>query len=84
MRERIHSDQAAITFSGQLAENAQLYAALRNDDHEYWNRYGGNAKKHIHILNQLRVSQVRTLLLAVLDKFKMPDVKKVLSYAVSW
>jgi hypothetical protein len=68
-----------------LVENAQVYAALRNADHEYWNTYGPNAKQHIHILNSsLRVSQIRMLLLAVLRKFRPAEVKKVLPHAVNW
>lgn len=85
MRERIHTEKAAIEFSSALAENARMYAALRNADHEYWNSFGPNAKRHIRILaSQLRVSQVRTLLLAVVDKFGKNDIKKVLSHSVWW
>jgi Protein of unknown function (DUF1524) len=85
MREKMHGERAAVSFSAELAENAQLYAALRNADHEYWNSFGPNAKLHVRILTaQLRVSQIRMLLLAVLKMFKPAEVKKVLPKAVCW
>jgi hypothetical protein len=85
LRDKIHTEHAAIDFLNALVENAHLYAALRNTDHEYWNPYGQNAKQHINILNSsLRVSQIRVLLLAVLRRFGAAEVKKVLPHAVGW
>jgi hypothetical protein len=72
-------------FSTQLADNAILYAALRNADHEYWQDWGANVRRNIHILNShLRVTQVRMLLLPMLEKFPKAEVKKVLPVAVCW
>ena len=85
IRAKIYTDQSAVDFSHELAENALLYAALRSADHEFWHPFGANARQHIAILaSQLRVSQIRMLLLAVLNKFKPAEIKKVLPYAVSW
>ena len=85
IRNKVYTEQSAVDFSHELAENALLYAALRSADHEFWQPFGSHARQHIGILaSQLRVSQIRMLLLAVLNKFKQAEVKKVLPYCVHW
>ncbi len=85
IREKIRGEQTAIDFSTQLADDAILYAALRNADHEYWQEWGPNVRRNIHILNShLRVTQIRMLFLPMLEKFSKAEVKKVLPVAVCW
>lgn len=85
LRKRIYTEQAALDFAKALADHALTYAALRDAEHEHWNPFGPNAKEHIRVLAaHLRVTQVRTLLMAVLDEFTNDEVKKVLPYAVAW
>jgi hypothetical protein len=85
IRKSIYGEEKAVTFAKQLSENSAMYSALRNSDSDYWEKFGSNARIHISILNkQLRVSQIRTLLLAVISNFSDKEIKKLLPYCVSW
>lgn len=75
----------ALDFTKQLADESEVYAALRNSDSSYWNPIGRHAKKHLAILNtSLKVSQVRVLLLAVVEKFSGADIAQILTCCVWW
>ena len=66
IRKENNTPKLALDFTKQLADEAEVYAALRNSDSEYWNKIGRHAKKHLAVLNtSLKVTQVRVLLLAV-------------------
>lgn len=83
--DKLSTAQEAVSFSNDLVESARVYAALRNSDHEFWNPYGGAVRQHIRVLNEhLGVWQIRTLLLAVIDKFSVAEVKRTMPLAVSW
>lgn len=85
IRAKIHTRADAIEFAGFLGKNAHIYAALRNSDHEFWSQYGSVARQHIRALSSsLRVTQIHILLLAVLSKFNVTEVKRFLPKAVSW
>jgi Protein of unknown function DUF262/Protein of unknown function (DUF1524) len=84
MKKRITSKQHAVDFATQLSENARLYAAILNPDHDVWTKYGPSASGHMAILNQLGMIQIRPLILAVLDKFSPAEVRRSLQLMVSW
>jgi Protein of unknown function (DUF1524) len=67
-----------------LITNAKLYAALRNPDHEYWNPFGAKVRECLRELQDIRVWQIRIVLLAVLGEFSVNEAKKVFPLAVSW
>lgn len=76
LKRNIRTKQAAIDFASELAENARLYAAILNSDHEVWQPYGTDARQHVQTLLNLRLEQYRPLLLAVLVKFPPRELKK--------
>jgi Protein of unknown function DUF262/Protein of unknown function (DUF1524) len=84
MKGRVATKQTAIDFTAELAENARLYAALLNSDHEFWGGYGTEPKQHVATLIKLRVEQYRPLLLACLQMFSTEEIKKALRLLVSW
>jgi len=84
IRKRIASKQAAVELARSLEVGARRYAAILSHAHELWSDYGPSSRQHIETTNLLRMVQVRPLLLAVLDKFKMPDARKALYLTVSW
>src|SRR5207245_11805298 len=49
IKKTIRGKQTAIDFATSLADEARLYAALLNPDHQLWNPYGTSAKRHIGI-----------------------------------
>jgi hypothetical protein len=84
MKEQIAGKQKAVDFAGKLETNARLYAAILNPVHEVWNIHGPTASGHMRTLNELRMEQIRPLLLAVLDTFETGEVQKSLRLMVSY
>ena len=84
IKKKITSQQAAVDFANELADEARIYAALRNPNHEFWVPYGATSRGHIGTLNLLGMIQIRPLLLSVLAKFKAGEVRKTLTLLVSW
>ncbi len=84
IKAKVTSKQAAIDFANELSESAKLYAAILSTSHEFWNEYGPTAREHVATMNLLRMAQIRPLLLAVLLRFSIPEVKKILGVMVSW
>ena len=85
LRRKYDNATKAVKFTELLADKAEVYAALRNSDSELWNTHGKHAKRHLRILNSaLKVTQIRMLLLAVVDEFKPTDVATILTCSVWW
>jgi hypothetical protein len=73
IKKQITSKQGAIDFATELSDNAHLYAAMLNASLETWNEYGTTAREHMATLNDIRMAQLRPLLLAVLNKFSIKE-----------
>ncbi len=84
LKRTIRTKQSAIDFSSELAENARLYAAILNSDHEVWQPLGTASRQHVQTLLNLRLEQYRPLLLAALVKMPPKELKKSLRLFVSW
>jgi hypothetical protein len=84
IKKSISSKQGAVDFAKQLAAGAKLYAAMLNTDHDLWKKYGATARGHMATINLLQMVQIRPLLLAILDKFTVAEVRKSLKLMVSW
>ena len=85
IKQGVTSQLDAIVFLDELAEGASHYAALFNSDHKKWNEYGTLTKKNISTINQdLRVQQIRPLMLAVARKFSVNEGKLAFRCFVFW
>jgi uncharacterized protein with ParB-like and HNH nuclease domain len=84
IKERITSKQRAIDLTNKLASAAKTYAAIINTDHELWNKYGSDTKTYMATLNLMGMTQIRPLLLAILEKFTPGEIKKSMRLFVSW
>src|SRR5665213_945416 len=84
IKKSINSKQGAVDFAKQLAAGAKLYAAMLNPDHDLWKKYGATARGHMGTISLLQMIQIRPLLLAVLDKFAVAEVRKTLKLMISW
>jgi len=86
IRKKITSKRGALNYSNELSEGARTYSALINTDHDFWTEYDQKVKESVFILNLLGMTQIRPLLLAILEKFDKKNVKiafqKLVSVAV--
>jgi len=84
VKEKITSKQAAIDFTQELELNAWVYLAIMNTTHDFWSDFGPTSRDHMETLNDLGMTQIRPLLLAVLVQFSIEEAKKSLKLFVAW
>ena len=79
------SKSKALAFLQELAETANDYAALSNPDHSKWNAYGDATREHlVTITRDLRVTQIRPLMLAIARHFTVKEAKEAFKVFVNW
>jgi len=86
IKEKIRSRNQAITFLSNLERNAEIYLAILNPHHPFWNNFPRECSEYIAELLELRLRQNRPLLIASLEIWKdnPEEVKKSLKLIVSW
>ena len=86
IKEKIRSRNQAITFLSNLERNAEIYLAILNPHHPFWNNFPCECSEYIAELLELRLRQNRPLLIALLEIWKdnPEEVKKSLKLIVSW
>jgi hypothetical protein len=84
LKRNIVGRDKAVEFASDLEKAARVYAAMQNRDHEFWKGYGTRTKDNLETLLRLEVSQYRPLLLAVMQQWSEPEIKKVLERLVTW
>jgi hypothetical protein len=83
IKQEVPNKTAAVKLSTDLDNNAKLYAAILNPNHEIWNRFGTPARQAISTLRILRIERVRPLMLSIMAAFSDAQIKKALSFIVS-
>ncbi len=84
IKKVVKNKAAAVDFAKGLAKAAPFYAGLSNPGSELWENYDAPVKQSIEVLDQLGVTQLRPLLLAIFSKFKSDQVTKALPMIVAW
>jgi uncharacterized protein with ParB-like and HNH nuclease domain len=83
IKRKITSKKTALQFSTELAATARVYSALINTDHDHWNKFDPSVKENVSVINLLGMTQIRPLLLAILEKFDPANVSKSFQKLVS-
>lgn len=76
IKKKITSKKSALQFSSELRDTAKTYSALINTEHEFWSKYDPKVRECVSTLNLLGMTQIRPLLLAILERFDVGNVKK--------
>lgn len=88
LKTKITSKRGSLRFSTELAETVRVYTALLNTDHDYWSDFSNDVAYSVSTFNLLGMTQIRPLLLALLNKFPPKKVseafKKLVSAAVRY
>lgn len=74
----------SIAFLEKLASYAESYAALLNPSHVKWNSYSRKTRDSLDVLKDLKVQQIRPLLLAVAQHFDQKEAETAFRTFVSW
>jgi hypothetical protein len=83
VKRKITNARLATELAMQLALSARVYSALANPSHDLWNEFGTTSKGHIATLNLLRMTQLRPLLLAIVEKINVQEARKAFGYLVA-
>lgn len=84
IKNNIRNKNQSITLLSNLDKDTQLYLAILNPNHHYWKDYSPNCAEYIRALRELKLTQNRPLLLAILERFEGREVEKSLKLIVSW
>lgn len=89
LKKKISSKRLAVDFSEKLDNNALVYSALINANHDFWKNYNDlELEKSIKVFNLLGMVQIRPLLLSIINKFNKVELsiafKKLVSVAIRY
>lgn len=86
IKEKIRNKNLSITFLSNLEKSSEIYLAISNPHHTFWNNFPRECSEYIEELLELNLTQNKPLLIALLEKWadKPEEVKKALKLIVSW
>lgn len=86
IKDDITTPAKATKYAAQLAEAADLYAALSSPSDAYWTakHFTSSARANVETLNRLDLEQNRPLLLAVMAHFAPKELRRTFQALVSW
>jgi uncharacterized protein DUF262/uncharacterized protein DUF1524 len=84
IKKVISSKAKAVEFAKGLAKASVFYAGLSNPTSDQWDDYQPIVRQSIEVLDQLGVSQLRPLVLAIFQHFSADEIAKALPALVAW
>lgn len=84
IKSQITSKQAAVDLATDMAQNARIYSFLYNHTAPFWRDYPASVAENVKILNLLRMSQMRPLLMAITGTFNHAETRDAFRMLVSW
>jgi hypothetical protein len=84
IKKLVSSKAKAVDFAKSLAKAAAFYAGLSNPASDQWDDYQSVVRQSIEVLEQLGVSQLRPLVLAIFQHFSADEIAKALQAIVAW
>ena len=86
IKRKVNSEKKALELLDDLTASSSRYAAILNPSDEFWNKFPESVKYQIEVLNFIRVSQGRPLLLAAITKFQSSpkQLEKIFKAIVNW
>ncbi|RZD16698.1 MAG: DUF262 domain-containing protein [Candidatus Acididesulfobacter guangdongensis] len=82
IKNSITNKNAAVTLLSNLDKDSRLYLAILNQDNEHWKDMPKCAE-YIKALKDLRLTQNRPLILAILEMFNDSEVEKALKLVLN-
>lgn len=84
LRSSVRSQQQAVELAKDLAESAELYAAILDPSHDYWTSIGDDVEAAMQTLRRLRLEQYRPLLLSAMQAMPHAQVGRLVIALVNW
>jgi len=84
IKNLVINNNKAVAFAEDLSKNAKIYAQLVSPDEQFWRAYGDETYKSVKALNIINHTQSRPLILAVLNKFELKEIRKAIRLIEAW
>lgn len=84
VRDQVNNEARVFEFLSTLAGAAQDYVALFNPEHARWNSFKTETRKHIAIIKNMGIEQIRPLMLATTRNFSKDEIRKAFRLFVAW
>jgi uncharacterized protein with ParB-like and HNH nuclease domain len=84
IQNQIHGRAPALTFLDKLSDYADTYAAILTPTHAKWNEYVPTLPDAITILRDLKVQQIRPLMLSVAHHFDKKEAEIAFRAFICW
>jgi hypothetical protein len=76
IKKKVTNKRSALQLATDLSNGVKVYSALVNTDHDLWQKYDPQVRSRVSTINLLNMSQIRPLLIAILQKFDAPKIKE--------
>ena len=83
IQTRYKNESGSGTFLTALAAMSRIYTATFNADSEFWNGYSPAARKYLEDFNFFDLKPMRSLLLAIAEKFTKKEFEKSIKLLTS-
>jgi uncharacterized protein with ParB-like and HNH nuclease domain len=84
IQHQVSGRAQTLALMEKLADYADSYAAVINSDHPKWNAYSNHAREAISVFKELKVQQIRPLMLAVAQHFKPEEAEIAFRSFICW
>lgn len=84
IQSKVSGRTDSIIFLDTIADYAESYAALLTPSHPKWDSYGPSIRRSVEKLRELRVQQIRPLMLAVAKNFTNDEATITFDAFASW
>jgi len=84
IRKHVTTKAQAVELAKALLESAAVYASLGNPSSDVWDELDTVVRECIEVLDQLGVTQLRPLLLAIFARFEPAEIAKAMPMIVAW
>jgi hypothetical protein len=84
IRNEVSGRTPSVAFLDKLASYADSYAAILTPTHPKWNDYSLQLSESVNVLRELKVQQIRPLMLAVAQHFEPKEAEIAFRSFVCW
>jgi hypothetical protein len=84
IKNEVATPKKAFDYACQLSRDANLFAALQNNSHEFWKGYGTSSRQHVATINELGMERITPLLIAIVAGFSRSEIQRALKMIVCW
>lgn len=86
IKDSVTTKKLAVEYAEKLRAEAELYAAIHNQSHEFWKGYASSDKQHIYVITELLglEQRITPLLLSILSRLPKKEISLSLKMIVGW